>query len=70
MLEFLAGELRQRDVYRSWALIGSDNLASIRAFEKAAYTPLADIIYARMGSVDRIIVRPPDPEAKLLLGLP
>lgn len=69
MLEFLARELRQRDVYRSWALIGSDNIASIRAFEKAAYAPVADIIYARMGSMDRIIVRPPDPEAKLLLGL-
>lgn len=69
MLEFLAHELRQRDVYRSWALIGSDNSASIRAFEKAAYAPVADIIYARMGSMDRIIVRPPDPEAKLLLGL-
>ena len=28
MLEFLARELRQRDVYRSWALIGNDNTAS------------------------------------------
>jgi ribosomal protein S18 acetylase RimI-like enzyme len=70
MLEYLALELRKRDVYKSWALIGSDNLASIRAFEKAAYAPVADIVYARMGSMDRLIVRPPDPEAKLLLGLP
>jgi ribosomal protein S18 acetylase RimI-like enzyme len=69
MLEFLAGELRQRDVYRSWALIGSDNAASVRAFEKAAYAAVADVIYARMGHVDRMVVRPPDPEARQLLGL-
>ena len=69
MLEFLAHELRQRDTYRSWALIGSDNEASIRAFQKAAYMPVADIVYARMGKVDRLRVSPPDPEAKSLLGL-
>lgn len=69
MLEFLAHELRQRDVYRSWALIGSDNAASIRAFEKAAYAAVCDVIYARMANVDRLIVRPPAPEAKHLLGL-
>jgi ribosomal protein S18 acetylase RimI-like enzyme len=69
MLEFLAGELRQRDFYRSWALIGSDNVASLRAFEKASYTAVCDVIYARMGAVDRVTVRPPDPEAKKLLGL-
>ncbi|HET6610579.1 MAG TPA: GNAT family N-acetyltransferase [Kofleriaceae bacterium] len=67
MLEFLAKELRQRDVYRAWALIGADNIASVRAFEKAAYAAVADVIYARM--VDRLTVRPPDPEAKKLLGL-
>jgi GNAT superfamily N-acetyltransferase len=69
MLEFLALELRQRDVYRAWALIGSENIASSRAFEKAAYTAMADIVYARMANVDRIVVRPPDPEAKKLLGI-
>ncbi len=69
MLEFLALQLRQRDLYRSWALIGSDNTASLRAFEKAAYTAVCDVIYARMGAVDRVTVRPPDPEAKKLLGL-
>lgn len=69
MLEFVAQELRQRDVYRSWALIGSDNIASVRAFEKAAYAAVADIIYAHLGNVDRLVVRPPDPEAKKLLGL-
>jgi len=69
MLEFIAHELRQRDYYRSWALIGSDNSASIRAFEKASFTPVADIIRAQLGGVERLIVRPPDPEAKLLLGL-
>jgi GNAT superfamily N-acetyltransferase len=69
MLEFLALELRQQDVYRSWALIGSDNLASVRAFEKASYTPVCDIIHTRIAGIDRITVRPPDPEAKELLGL-
>ncbi|HTM22402.1 MAG TPA: GNAT family N-acetyltransferase, partial [Kofleriaceae bacterium] len=69
MLEYLATELRQKDVYRSWALIGSDNIASIRAFEKAAWAPVADIIYARMGAMDRLLVRPPDAEARKLLGL-
>jgi ribosomal protein S18 acetylase RimI-like enzyme len=69
MLEFMASELRQRDVYRSWALIGSDNIASIRAFEKAAYTAVADVIYTRVANIDRIVVRPPDPEARQLLGL-
>lgn len=69
MLEFVAQKLRQSDVYRSWALIGSDNIASVRAFEKAAYAAVADIIYAHLGNVDRLVVRPPDPEAKKLLGL-
>ncbi len=67
MLEFLAAELRQRDIYKSWALIGHENAASVRAFGKAAYTAVAEIIYAR--KVDHIIVRPPDPEALELLGL-
>jgi len=72
MLEFLSRELRARDVYRSWALIGSDNIASARAFEKAAYAAVADIIYHReRGAVeaDKVTVRPPDPEALRLLGL-
>lgn len=69
MLEFLSLELRQRDVYRGWALIGSDNAASVRAFEKAAYAAVADIVYAHLGNVDHISIRPPDPEAKQLLGL-
>ncbi len=69
MLEFLAHELRQRDVYRSWALIGNENLASVRAFEKASYVAVADVIYARMAKVDKLVIRPPDPEAKRVLGL-
>ena len=69
MLEFVALELRQRDIYRSWALIGADNVASVRAFEKAAYAAVADVIYAHLGNVDRLIVRPPDPAARKLLGL-
>jgi GNAT superfamily N-acetyltransferase len=69
MLEMLAKDLRERDVYRSWALIAADNQASLRAFQKASYTPVCDVVHARMATVDKIIVRPPDPEAKALLGL-
>jgi ribosomal protein S18 acetylase RimI-like enzyme len=70
MLDFLARELRARDVYRAWALIERSNTASTRAFEKAAYASVADVVYARMGLVSRLIVRPPDPEARSFLGLP
>ena len=70
MLEALARELRERDVYRSWALIDQHNQPSMRAFEKASYTPVCDVIHARVAGVDRLMVRPPDPEAKQLLGLP
>lgn len=69
ILEFLAMELRQRDIYKSWALIGSDNIASVRAFEKAAYAAVADVVHAHIGGVDRLVLRPPDVEAKKLLGL-
>jgi GNAT superfamily N-acetyltransferase len=69
MLEFLTKELRASDAYRSWALIAADNQASLRAFQKAAFTPVCDVIHARMATVDRLIVRPPDPEAQELLGL-
>lgn len=69
MLEFLAQHLRQNDVYRSWALIGSDNIASVRAFEKAAYAAVADVIRAHVSAVEKLVVRPPDPEARKLLGL-
>lgn len=70
MLEDLARRLRQRDIYRAWALIQPSNVASTRAFEKAAYASVADVIYARMGVVDRLSLRPPDPEGKKLLGIP
>jgi ribosomal protein S18 acetylase RimI-like enzyme len=70
MLDFLARELRARDVYRAWALIERTNVASTRAFEKAAYASVADVVYARMGLASRLIVRPPDPEARAFLGLP
>lgn len=66
MLEHLALLLRERDIYKSWALIGSDNAASARAFEKAAYTAVADVIYARM--TNRLRIRPPDPDARKLFG--
>jgi ribosomal protein S18 acetylase RimI-like enzyme len=69
MLEDLAKRLRERDVYRAWALIEPSNVASTRAFEKAAYAAVADVIYARMAVVDKIVLRPPDPEARRLLGL-
>jgi ribosomal protein S18 acetylase RimI-like enzyme len=69
MLEFLALELRQRDVFRAWALIGHENTASVRAFEKASYTPVCDVIHTRIAGIDRLVVRPPDPEARELMGL-
>jgi GNAT superfamily N-acetyltransferase len=69
MLEFLARELRRRDVYRAWALIERSNAASTRAFEKAAYASVADVIYARMGVASKLLVRPPDPEARKFLAL-
>jgi len=69
MLERLHLELRQRDVYRSWALIAGDNQASVRAFLKASYTPVCEVIYARFGELDRLVVKPPDPEARDLLGM-
>jgi len=69
MLDFLARELRSRDVYRAWALIERTNVASTRAFEKAAYASVADVVYARMGLASRLFVRPPDPEARAFLGL-
>lgn len=69
MLEQLARDLRELDVYRSWALIGHGNQPSTRAFEKASFTPVCDVIYARMGGIDRVLCRPPDPEAQELLGL-
>jgi len=70
MLDFLAKELRSRDVYRAWALIERTNTASTRAFERAAYASVADVVYARMGLASRLIVRPPDLEARAFLGLP
>jgi GNAT superfamily N-acetyltransferase len=69
MLEALTKELRATDAYRSWALIAADNQASLRAFQKASFTPVCDVIYAKMAAVDKVIVRPPDPEARELLGL-
>jgi GNAT superfamily N-acetyltransferase len=68
MLEHLAKELRATDAYRSWALIAAHNQASIRAFQKASFTPVCDVIHAKMGNVDRVVCRPPDPEAQELLG--
>jgi GNAT superfamily N-acetyltransferase len=69
MLEYVAKELRATDAYRCWALIAADNQASLRAFQKASFTPVCDVIHAKMATVDRIVCRPPDPEAQELLGL-
>jgi L-amino acid N-acyltransferase YncA len=69
MLEHMAKELRASDAYRSWALISAHNQASIRAFQKASFTPVCDVIHAKMATVDRVVCRPPDPEAEELLGL-
>jgi GNAT superfamily N-acetyltransferase len=69
MLEDLARRLRQRDVYRAWALIHPSNVASTRAFEKAAYVSVADVILAKMAGASRVVVRPPDPEARRLFGV-
>ena len=69
MLEYVAKDLRATDAYRSWALIAAHNQASIRAFQKASFTPVCDVIHAKMATVDRVVCRPPDPEAEELLGL-
>ncbi|MCX5747891.1 MAG: GNAT family N-acetyltransferase [Proteobacteria bacterium] len=69
MLEHLAKELRAGDAYRSWALIEAENHASLRAFQKSSFTPVCDVIHTKMAVIDRVVCRPPDPEAQELLGL-
>jgi ribosomal protein S18 acetylase RimI-like enzyme len=69
MLDHLARYLRARDVYRAWALIERTNSASVRAFERADYVAVADVVYVQMGLGAHLFVRPPDPEARALLGL-
>jgi GNAT superfamily N-acetyltransferase len=69
MLDHLARYLRARDVYRAWALIERTNSASVRAFERADYVAVADVVYVQMGIGSHLFVRPPDPEARALLGL-
>ncbi len=69
MLEQVAQRLRDTDAYRSWAIIAPDNQASLRAFQKASYTPVCDVIHAHVGAVEKLLCRPPDPEARTLLGL-
>ena len=69
MLRFIAARLRQQDVYRGWALIERSNGASTRAFERAGWASVADVVYAKMGLTTRLVLRPPDPEAQRLLGV-
>ena len=69
MLDHLARYLRARDVYRAWALIERANVASVRAFERADYVAVADVVYVQLAVGSHLFVRPPDPEARALLGL-
>lgn len=69
MLEDLARRLRERDVYRAWALIEPSNVASTRAFEKAAYASVGDVVYTHIAIVDKLVLRPPDPEGMRILGI-
>jgi ribosomal protein S18 acetylase RimI-like enzyme len=69
MLDHLARYLRARDLYRAWALIERTNVASLRAFERADYVAVADVICVQLAVGTHIFVRPPDPEARALLGL-
>lgn len=69
MLAFMAGRLRELDIYRAWALIERSNTASTRAFERAGWASVADVLYARMGLTTRLVLRPPDPEAQRLFGV-
>jgi ribosomal protein S18 acetylase RimI-like enzyme len=69
MLDHLARYLRARDVYRAWALIERTNVASARAFERADYVAVADVICVQLAVGTHLFVRPPDPEARALLGL-
>jgi GNAT superfamily N-acetyltransferase len=69
MLDHLSRYLRARDVYRAWALIERANSSSVRAFERARYVAVADVVYVTMGLGSHLFVRPPDPEARALLGL-
>ncbi len=70
MLEDMARVLRTKDVYQSWALVSANNVGGIRALQKAAYMPVADVTRTLVKpAVDRVTVRPPDPGARALLGL-
>ena len=57
--KWLAAELN-----RIWLL----SERALRAFQKASFTPVCDVIHAKMATVDRVVCRPPDPEALELLG--
>ncbi len=72
MLEKLAEHLRSLDIYRSWAILPQGDDAPSRAFQKALYTPVADMLLDRSASgtaTKEVVLRPPDAEAKRLLGL-
>jgi CelD/BcsL family acetyltransferase involved in cellulose biosynthesis len=69
LLAQLHEELARDDVALAWALIHRDNAASARAFEKAAFTRVCDVLFARFGRASRVLVRPRDREALRLLGL-
>ena len=70
MLEDLGRRMAARDVHTAWTLIERANVASVRGVDKTGYVLVADVVYTHVGPVHRLVVRPPDPAAKRLLGLP
>ena len=69
LLAYAASELARADVARAWALVRRENRASARAFERAAWQPACEVLYARLGRRSRLLVRPADREAARLLGV-
>jgi hypothetical protein len=69
LLAYAQSELLRADVARAWALVRRENTASARAFERAAWQPACEVLYARLGRRSRLLVRPADREASRLLGL-
>ena len=70
MLEDLGRRMAARDVHTAWTLIERANVASVRGVNKIGYALVADVVYTHVGPIHRLVVHPPDPAAKRLLGLP
>ncbi|HJZ85426.1 MAG TPA: GNAT family N-acetyltransferase [Polyangia bacterium] len=69
LLARLHDQMRATDVHLMWALVRRDNRASARAFEKAAFVPVCEVLYARVGGASHLYTRPAHPDAHKLLGL-